>query len=101
MSRALVFSLVGIALAGVGVVFWVNNNTDAAAKVKCEFAIEDVTRLRVSVSDVARARVVGNEIDGTVTMPFTFRDNRYLAECVFRHGRFERVTLNGEVIAGR
>jgi hypothetical protein len=101
MSKTLVSVLVGIAFAGVGAALWVNSDTDSAAKVKCQFAIEDVTRLRVSVSDVASARVVGTEIDGTVTMPFTFRGDRYLAECVFRLGRFQRVTLNGEVIAGR
>jgi hypothetical protein len=101
MTKNLFFMLIGIAAAAIAAVFLVNRDPSAAAKVKCEFAIEDVTRLRVSVSDVARAHVTGNEIDGTVRMPFTFRDNSYLAECVFEHGRFRRVTLNGEVIAGR
>lgn len=101
MSKALVFTFLGGGLVVAGVMMLANRNPDTAAKVKCEFAIEEATALRVSLTDVGRATVSGDEYNGTVRMPFTAGNTSYLGECVFVDGRFHRVTINGELVAGR
>lgn len=101
MVKGLVISTLGSVAVAAVVIALLPQNTDTAAKVKCEFAIEDLTALEVPLSAVRSARVTGDDIDGTVVMPFTFRGRDYTASCVFEHGRFRRVTLNGQVIAAR
>jgi hypothetical protein len=101
MAKAVIVSLVAVGAVAAGALLLAKGNPATAAKVKCEFAIEDLTRLNVSTADVARARVSGDEFNGTVRMPFTIGSTAYVGECVFQHGSFHRVTLNGQLLAGR
>lgn len=89
-----------VAVGGIGL-FVGTRNPDTAAKVKCEFGVEEATALRIGVADVARATVTGDEFNGTVQMRFNAGSTPYTAECIFEHGRFRRVSVNGEIVAGR
>jgi len=101
MMKAVVFALLGVGVVSAGAVYLSNRDPDAAAKIKCQFGIEEATRLKVRLADVARASVSGDEFNGTVRMNFTAGITPYVGECVFEHGRFRRVTVNGELVAGR
>lgn len=88
--------------AAIGVFFYVgSSDPDSAAKVKCEFGIEEATGLSVGIRDVARATVTGDEFNGRVQMRFNAGATPYVAECVFEHGLFQTIMLNGEIVAGR
>lgn len=101
MRKALAFTVIGIGVVISFAVIGANADPDSSAKVKCEFGIENATALRVGTRDVVRATVSGDEFNGTVRMPFTAGSTAYIGECVFEHGRFRRITINGQIVAGR
>lgn len=100
MPKTVIFILIGFGIIAAGIVVLNNRDPGATAKVKCQFAIEELTALRIRLADVARASVSGDEFNGTVRMPFNAGVTSYLAECTLEHGRFKRVILNGNLLAG-
>ena len=101
VPKSLYFVLAAVAAVIAGAVFLSKRDPNAAAKVKCEFGIEEATRLKVPIADVARASVSGDEFNGIVRMPFSADTTPYVGECTFKDGRFYRVTINGDLVAGR
>ena len=100
MGRFLKVGLVGI--AAIGIIFFIaDRDPDTAAKVKCEFGIEEATMLPVNLSALLNATVTGDEFNGMVRIPFDAGITSYVGECIFKDGRFHRVSLNGRIVAGR
>lgn len=101
MSKLAAFILLGIVAAAGAGFFLRPSDPRTSAKLKCEFGIEEATGLSVGLTDVSKATVTGDELNGTVQMQFAAGSTSYLAECIFEHGKFRRVMLNGKIIAGR
>ena len=91
-----------VALTVIGLIYFLSaRNPDTSAIVKCEFGIEEATVLPVSLSALLNATVTGDEFNGTVRIPFDAGMTSYVGECVFKDGRFHRISLNGRIVAGR
>jgi hypothetical protein len=89
-------------LGATALLLWVQQEDPVtSARMKCERAIERFSGYDIKSGDVARAQVVGDINNGTVTMPFEIDGMPRNGMCIFENGLTKHISLDGKLLAGR